>query len=308
MKNARNKFWMGLLAALAVCAATARAATVTLDWDANTEPDLAGYRIYYAAGSLLAMTTTQAMGSASVTKRTSSGAGTSISINNLAEGSTYYFRLTAFDNSGEESDFGTAPLEISTCIPSTPPSAPGNLSVTPMTPIRIDLAWTYPGNSPTGFVVEWSVNGGASWTVIATLGGAARSYQSTVLTGVPYRYRVKTVKTGWADSGYATSGNVATSVNTTPSGVVTDGVVRGRLLSPGKADGTNDSLDFGGDAVEVRVFDTGGRTVFHGESKTGGIVWDGHDEKGGLLRTGVYIAKLSEQDGGIRYEKILIVK
>lgn len=307
MKNMRTSIWAGLLAVLAAVGSS-RAASVTVDWDANTEPDLAGYRLYYAATSLLAMTTTQAQ-VGSVTKLTSSGAGTSITVNGLAEGTTYHFRLTAFDNAGEESDFGMNPLEISTFVAPTPPLVPTGLSATPMTPTRIDLAWNYAGASPTGFVVEWSVNNGASWTQIATPAGSARSYQSTVVTGVPYRYRVKAVKSGFSDSAYSTAtGNVATSATTTPSGAGSPIPVVDRLLSAGKQDGRNDEVDFGDDAVEVRVMDAAGRTIDHGESPAGGLVWAGTDDRGVALRTGLYIAKVTMRDGTIHYEKILLVK
>lgn len=307
----KNMGWKGIAAVmglLALTAPAARAASVTLDWDANVEADLAGYRIYYAAGSLLAMTTAQAMASASVTKLTSSGAGTSIAVNNLAEGSTYYFRLTAFDSSGEESDFGTAPLEISTCVPTSPPSTPTNLSATPKTPTRIDLAWNYPGASPAGFTVEWSLNGGASWAVIASLGGSARSYQSTVLVGVPYRYRISALKPGWPASGFAVTPNVVTSAGTTPPGTPSDTPVKDRLLSPWSEDGSNDKLEFADNVVDVLVIDTAGRTVFHGESERGGIEWNGKNGGNNPLHSGLYIAKLTGRDGSIRYEKILIVK
>ena len=38
---------IGLIAGLLLCASTGFAMDVTLQWDANTEPDLVGYKIYY---------------------------------------------------------------------------------------------------------------------------------------------------------------------------------------------------------------------------------------------------------------------
>ena len=70
------------------------AGSATLHWQANTEPDLAGYRIYYGTSS-------RSYGSyIPVDKDT-----TSYTIKNLTEGRTYYFALTAVDTSGNESGY-----------------------------------------------------------------------------------------------------------------------------------------------------------------------------------------------------------
>ena len=74
--------------------ALALAGSATLHWQANTEPDLAGYRIYYGTSS-------RSYGPyIPVDKNT-----TSYTINNLTEGQTYYFALTAVDTSGNESGY-----------------------------------------------------------------------------------------------------------------------------------------------------------------------------------------------------------
>ena len=70
----------------------------TVSWDANTEPDLAGYRIY--AGR-----TSGVYGSAGtpiqVTQPLTSGTV-------ILDGSgTWYFAVTAFDDSNNESGFST---------------------------------------------------------------------------------------------------------------------------------------------------------------------------------------------------------
>ena len=78
------------------------AASVRVSWQANTESDLAGYKIYYG---------TQA-GSYSTTINVANVL--QYSLTGLSEGSTYYFAVTAYDQSGNESSFSTeVPLVVS---------------------------------------------------------------------------------------------------------------------------------------------------------------------------------------------------
>lgn len=75
---------------------------VYLSWDANQESDLAGYRIYYGTTS----------GSHAV--KIDVGNTTSYAVSLLEAGKTYYFAATAYDTSGNESDFSK---EISFHLP-----------------------------------------------------------------------------------------------------------------------------------------------------------------------------------------------
>lgn len=68
--------------------------SVTLTWAANSEPDLAGYRIYVGMHS----GTYSFPGSPFVT-----GKITSYTISNLPKGETYYFAISAYDSAGNES-------------------------------------------------------------------------------------------------------------------------------------------------------------------------------------------------------------
>ncbi len=86
--------WPGLLALLLLFAAPpapVQAASVTLAWDANSEPDLAGYILRWgtASGNYTAQTNL-----ATVTTNTVSG---------LAAGTTYHFAVSAYNTSGLES-------------------------------------------------------------------------------------------------------------------------------------------------------------------------------------------------------------
>src|SRR2546426_549642 len=96
--------------------AVANAAKVTLAWDANTDPDLAGYKLYYG------------LSSGSYQSSVDVGNVTSYTLPGLLDGRIYYFAATAYNVSQNESGFSN---EVSKAIAAvTPPtvsiSAPAN--------------------------------------------------------------------------------------------------------------------------------------------------------------------------------------
>ncbi len=66
---------------------------VTLAWDANSEPDVSGYKVYYGEQSQ------------SYTDCVDVGNFTSCVISGLTPGQTYYFTATAYDIHGNESSY-----------------------------------------------------------------------------------------------------------------------------------------------------------------------------------------------------------
>jgi hypothetical protein len=79
-------------------------------WNANTEPDLAGYKIYYG------------LSSGNYTISINVGNVTQYTVNQLTEGLIYYFVVTAYDTAGNESAYSQ---EVSAEIPlvdHTPPA------------------------------------------------------------------------------------------------------------------------------------------------------------------------------------------
>lgn len=68
--------------------------SLRLDWDANTESDLAGYRVYAATASGAYGATPVALVPAGTTFFVASG---------LKPGVTYFFRITAVDTAGNQS-------------------------------------------------------------------------------------------------------------------------------------------------------------------------------------------------------------
>lgn len=104
-----------LLALLALLASLVigNAASVTLAWDPNPEPDIAGYIIYFRTN-----------GAAYVPARSVTVTnGTTGTVSNLLYGVRYWFVATAFNTSGLESDYSN---EVNAQIPAKP-QPPANL-------------------------------------------------------------------------------------------------------------------------------------------------------------------------------------
>jgi fibronectin type 3 domain-containing protein len=88
-----------------------RAASVTLAWNKNHEPDVAGYRVYFGPQGGTPTTTLDA------------GNATNKVVTGLQEGASYSFYATAYNSAGLESDY-SAPVNY------TIPSVANNLLVT----------------------------------------------------------------------------------------------------------------------------------------------------------------------------------
>ncbi|MGN6556145.1 MAG: tandem-95 repeat protein [Verrucomicrobiota bacterium] len=86
------------------------AQSVTLSWTASDDPNVAGYNVYYGVASR------------TYTNKVDVGSGTTVTINGLIEGTTYYFAATAYNILGVESDYSD---EVSYTAP-----VPGNVRPT----------------------------------------------------------------------------------------------------------------------------------------------------------------------------------
>lgn len=78
---------------LALFPAHGAASALTLAWDPNGEPDLAGYKVYYGTQSGIYDFVVDV------------GNVTHFTVNDLERDTRYYFAVTAYDSSWNESDF-----------------------------------------------------------------------------------------------------------------------------------------------------------------------------------------------------------
>ena len=78
----------------AIATAVSAAQSVTVMWDANPEPDVIGYRLFYGGESGVYTNQVDVPGPMAV-------------VNNLSEGETYYFAAIAYNSNGFESQLST---------------------------------------------------------------------------------------------------------------------------------------------------------------------------------------------------------
>ena len=120
-------FLTGFMLVFALGLGLCHAADVTLQWDANTESDLAGYRVYYGTAS---RAYDQAKGSG-----LDAGLNTTFTVPGLVKGPTYYFAITAYDNEvpSLESDYSD---EVSTNFA---PGAPKVLRIKSVVEVTVEV-------------------------------------------------------------------------------------------------------------------------------------------------------------------------
>jgi hypothetical protein len=123
-----KKIFIGLILSIIINSSQVHAVDVQLQWDANTDPAVAGYKIYY--------------GLASRTYGTPIDAGnvTEIKLTGLPDGKTTYFAATAYDKDGNESAFSTE-LVAYTIVPSV--LGPGTISPSVTTMVSSVTPLTY---------------------------------------------------------------------------------------------------------------------------------------------------------------------
>lgn len=148
---------------IVLSAQIALAETATLSWDANTESDLAGYKVYYGI----------APGVYGVPVDV--GNVTTHVITGLEAGITYYFAATAYDDSGNESGFSS---EVSKSF--TGPILTASLAGTVIdfsantTPAYYKIEWgDTPGN---GYFGEQVLQNTATTFDFASTGLAPKTY------------------------------------------------------------------------------------------------------------------------------------
>lgn len=114
--------------------------TVLLVWNANRESDLGGYRVYVGERS------------GRYDQVHSAGLQTFLSLDRLKPGKTYYFSVTAFDLSSNESGFSqeisyTMPGEIDPPPPPPPPEPPSTPHENPEKSLALNYNYPNPFNA-----------------------------------------------------------------------------------------------------------------------------------------------------------------
>ncbi len=134
---------------------TALAAQVTLEWDPNSESDLAGYKIYYGTAS-------QAQ-----TDSIDVGNATTYTVMGLHDGTTYFFAATAYNTSNQESGYSN---EVSATTPS--------LCTYAISPASREFTASGGKNKvtvTTSAGCPWTASSGIPWVVITSGGSGTGS-------------------------------------------------------------------------------------------------------------------------------------
>jgi hypothetical protein len=103
------------------------AGALNASWNANTEPDLAGYKIYYG------------LSSGNYTFSINVGKVTQYTVSQLTEGLVYYFAVTAYDTAGNESAYSP---EVSAQIPVVDRTPPAVNSVKLLDPSTVEIKFS----------------------------------------------------------------------------------------------------------------------------------------------------------------------
>jgi hypothetical protein len=123
--------------------------------------------------------------------------------------------VRAYNAAGESAYSNTA--SGTTSPAPTSPSAPANLAASVKTKPRlsVSLTWTDTSTNETGFLVQRSADGGATWVQIAQLAAGSTSYaDGSVSSGTTYRYRVCAYNAA-GSSGYSNVVTVTVTVGGT---------------------------------------------------------------------------------------------
>ena len=166
------------------------AGEATLSWDQNTEPDLAGYKIYFGTSSGVYGTPIDA------------GVQTTYTVTGLAI-SPYYFAVTAYNTAGNESAFSN---EVTKTLADTMPPVISAIASGSITSSGATITWTT--DEAATSLVEYGTTTayGTSSALDSTLATIHTRALSGLAPATTYHYRIKS-----ADA----AGNLATSGDNT---------------------------------------------------------------------------------------------
>ena len=125
----------------------------------------------------------------------------------LTGGTTQHYRVRAINGTG-----ASAWSNVATAQTGTVPAAPTGLTATAVSSTQINLAWTDPATTETGFEIERSPDG-TTFTPLATVAANVTAYAHTGLTGgTTQHYRVRAINgtgaSAWSNVATAQTGTV----------------------------------------------------------------------------------------------------
>ena len=211
--------------------ATAGNAQVSLSWTAPASDggaQITSYDIYEGT-----------TGNVKTTAPVASSKGTSVTVKNLTNGTTYYFKVAAVNTVGVGPPSGAASATPAAAI--TKPGPPAGLTATPGHG-RVTLSWTAPGSDGgagiSGYLIYQGTSpGGEAATPVNGSPVSATSYTVTGLAnGTTYYFKVAAVndaKRQGNDSGEASATPVSAAASASATASASHGSGTGAPAAPG---------------------------------------------------------------------------
>src|SRR5207245_3951459 len=143
---------------------------------------------------------------------------TTYSDTGLASATQYTYRVSAINSAGTSSPSNTGSATTSTPPPlPTLPGSPTGLTATTVSSSQIDLSWTAPSGTISGYAIERSTSGGTFSTIVSNTATTSTTYSDTGLaSATQYTYRVSAINSAGTSSP-SNTGSATTLTQTLPS-------------------------------------------------------------------------------------------
>lgn len=192
----RLLFFSALLIAF-LLSVWARAESVSLTWNPNTELDLAGYKLHYGTASN------------SYSVHIDVHNVTTYTVTGLAAGQTYYFAATAYDTAGNESGYSN---QVSHTIPALngPPTTPAIPSGASGALVNTTVAFSTSASDPDGDALQYRYDWGGG--VLSAWGSAGQAYTWTTSGSYAVKAQARDshgLESAWSDGKAVTISNPA---------------------------------------------------------------------------------------------------
>jgi hypothetical protein len=180
----------------------------TLNWSAGTDALTVASSLAYrvCSGANAAAIDTVAECDGATTELAYATNILTLAISGKSPGTTYYYNVIVRDAAGNKTIYGGLAQTTSAGAPGAPTGVSGTIDA-----MRVNLSWAAPasdgGSAVTDYIVQYSSNGGSSWTTFTDGTSTTTSAAVTGLTsGTAYVFRVAAVNaigTGTASSSSA---------------------------------------------------------------------------------------------------------
>jgi chitodextrinase len=171
--------------------------------------------------------------------------GTTFNNTGLTAATSYSYRVRATDAANNPGPFSNVASATTQAAPdTTPPSAPGTLTVTAVSTSRIDLSWGAATDNVgvTGYLVERCQNAGCSnFAQITTTTGTTFS-NTGLLTGTSYSYRVRATDAANNPGPFSNTATASTQGSTGLVAAYGFGENTGSLLGDSSGNGNHGSI------------------------------------------------------------------